>query len=108
MTSSRACDVHELLEALVLFPHEGNPRRCRAERGGTSHIDARVNATSHLSEIEALIDSLSLAQKQELLLFLTARLRRERRSVPGPRDIPREQIGAWIAEDERDLERLRG
>ncbi len=63
---------------------------------------------SRLSEIEAVIDSLSLAEKQEMLLFLAARLRRERRSVPGPRSFTREQLGAWIAEDETDLERLRG
>jgi len=63
---------------------------------------------SRLSEIEAIIESLSAAQKQELLLFLAACLRRERRSVPGPRRFMREQIGAWIAEDEADRERLHG
>lgn len=63
---------------------------------------------SHLSEIEAVIDSLSLAQKRELLLLLAARLQRERRSVPGPRSFTREQLGGWIAEDETDLERMRG
>lgn len=67
-----------------------------------------MNAMSRLSEIEAVIDSLSLVEKQELLLFLAACLRRGRRSVPGTRSFTREQLGAWMAEDEGDLERLRG
>ena len=63
---------------------------------------------SRLSEIKAVIESFSVTQKQELLLFLASRLRRERRSAPDPQRFTREQIGAWIAEDETDLERLHG
>jgi hypothetical protein len=62
---------------------------------------------SSLPEIEAATESLSAAEKQELLLFLATCLRRERQSIPSPRRFTREQVDAWIAEDEADLERLR-
>ena len=48
-----------------------------------------------------------LGYGHELLLFLATCLRRERQSMPPPRRFTREQMGAWIAEDEADLERLR-
>ena len=60
-----------------------------------------------LADIETAADALSAAEKQELLLFLATRLRRERQKAEPPRRFTREQIGAWIAEDEEDLERLR-
>jgi hypothetical protein len=62
---------------------------------------------STLAEIEAAADALSPEQKQELLLFLAARIRATRPELPEPRRFSREQIGAWIAEDEDDMRRFR-
>ncbi len=62
---------------------------------------------STLAEIEAAADALSAEQKQELLLFLAARLRAEGAKLPEPRRFPREQVNAWIADDEADMRRFR-
>lgn len=59
-----------------------------------------------LAEIEAAADSLSAEQKQELMLFLAARLRGAG-EVPPPRDFSREQMEAWIADDEEGMRRFR-
>ena len=61
---------------------------------------------STLAEIEAAADALSPEQKQELLLFLVARLRGAT-NLPEPRKFSREQISAWVDEDEEDMRRLR-
>lgn len=61
---------------------------------------------STLAEIEAAADALPAAQKEELLLFLAVRLR-EGRALPQPRDFTKEQMDAWIAEDEADMESFR-
>ncbi len=66
-----------------------------------------VDSMSTLSEIEAAADALSPEQKQELLLFLAARLRAEGASIPKPRTFAREEIAEWIAQDESDLERFK-
>jgi len=60
-----------------------------------------------LAEIENAADALPPEQKQELLLFLAARLRAGGARLPEPRKFSREQIAGWIAEDEADLERLK-
>ncbi len=62
---------------------------------------------STLSEIEAAADALPAEQKQELLLFLAARLRAQGASLPEPRKFSHEQIAGWIAQDEADLQRFR-
>ena len=62
---------------------------------------------STLSEIEAVVDALPAADKQELLLFLAARLREQAGDLPAPRRFSGEQLRAWIAEDEADMQRLR-
>jgi hypothetical protein len=62
---------------------------------------------STLAEIETAADALPAAQKQELLLFLAARLRVPGARPPEPRKFSREQMDAWIAEDEEDMRRLR-
>jgi hypothetical protein len=62
---------------------------------------------SNLGEIEAAADALPPEQKQELLLFLAARLRLQRTRMPEPRKFSREKTAAWIAEDEADLQRFR-
>lgn len=64
-------------------------------------------AMSTLSEIEAAADALTPEQKQELLLFLSARLRAQSARLPEPRKFSREQIAGWIARDEADMQRFR-
>jgi hypothetical protein len=61
---------------------------------------------STLAEIEAAADALPEEQKQELFLFLAIRLRAAGK-LPPPRDFSREQIEAWIADDEEQMRRLR-
>lgn len=65
-------------------------------------------AMSTLGEIEAAADALTPEQKQELLLFLAARLRAQGAKMPEPKKFSREQIAGWIARDEADMERFRG
>ncbi|MCE0522670.1 MAG: hypothetical protein LV480_07145 [Methylacidiphilales bacterium] len=62
---------------------------------------------STLSEIEAAADSLRPEEKQELLLFLASRLRRNGAELPAPRTFAPQEIASWIAEDEADLKRFR-
>lgn len=62
---------------------------------------------STLAEIEAAAESLPPEQKQELMLFLGARLRSQRLEMPATRKFSREQTAAWITEDEADLRRFR-
>jgi hypothetical protein len=62
---------------------------------------------STLSEIEAAADALSPEQKQELLLFLAARLRADRPALPEPRRFAPGQVAGWISEDEADMQRFR-
>jgi hypothetical protein len=62
---------------------------------------------SSLSEIEAAATSLPPEQKQELILFLAARLRSEGAQLPAPRDFTPSEIASWIAQDEADLKQFR-
>jgi hypothetical protein len=62
---------------------------------------------STLAEIEVAADQLLPEEKQELLLFLATRLRAERGSLPEPRKFTKEEMEAWIDEDEADMRRLR-
>jgi hypothetical protein len=62
---------------------------------------------STLAEIEAAADSLPPEEKQELILFLATRLRRAGTKLPPPRKFSREQVAAWIDEDEADMRRFR-
>ena len=62
---------------------------------------------SSLAEIEQAAAALSPQQKQELMLFLGARLRVERMGLPEPRQFAREQVQSWVAEDEADLKYFR-
>lgn len=62
-----------------------------------------MRAMSTLTEIEAAADALPTEQKQQLLLFIASRLRTSGEGLPEPRDIPKEQIAEWIAEDEADF-----
>ncbi len=58
---------------------------------------------STLLEIEQAVEKLSPQQKQELMLFLGARLRTDRAGLPEPRQFSREHVQSWMAEDEADL-----
>ena len=62
---------------------------------------------STLAEIEQAAEKLPLEQKQELMLFLGARLRAERAGLPEPRQFSREQVQSWVTEDEADLKSFR-
>jgi hypothetical protein len=62
---------------------------------------------SSLAEIEKAAAALSPQQKQELMLFLGARLRVEGARLPEPRQFSREQVQSWVAQDEADLKRFR-
>ena len=61
---------------------------------------------STLAEIEAAADSLPPKDQQELLLFLATRLHAAGGVLPPPRDIPKEQIEKWIADDETGYRRF--
>jgi hypothetical protein len=60
----------------------------------------RVFAMSSLLEIERAADVLPADQKKELVAFLLTRLRDAGDELPPVRDIPKETIDAWVAEDE--------
>jgi hypothetical protein len=62
---------------------------------------------SSLAEIEAAADALPPKQKQELMLFLAARLRAQGGRMPEPRKFSRQQMADWLAEDEADMQRFR-
>jgi hypothetical protein len=62
---------------------------------------------SSLSEIEAAVEALPPADKQELLLFIAARLREQAGDLPPPRRFSSEQLRTWIAEDEAEMQRFR-
>jgi hypothetical protein len=67
----------------------------------------QICGMSTLTEIERAAEALPPRDKQELMLFLAARLRTEGARLPEPRRFSREEIESWIAEDEKDLERFR-
>lgn len=62
-------------------------------------------AVSTLAEIEKAADSLPVEEKQELLLFLAARLQASGQSLPSPRQFTPNQVAEWIADDEADWKR---
>ena len=61
---------------------------------------------STLAEIESAADTLSVPEKQELLLFLAARLQVGGQTLPPPRRFTREQVTAWVAADEQEWQRI--
>jgi len=61
---------------------------------------------STLAVIEAAADQLSPEEKQELILFLAARLRATGAELPRPRSFSKGQIQQWIAEDEEGYRRF--
>jgi len=55
---------------------------------------------SSLLEIEQAADVLPVEQKKELVAFLLTRLRAADDELPPVRDIPKETIDRWVADDE--------
>ena len=66
-------------------------------------LPAYHRVMSTLAEIERAAEALSPDEKERLILFLAARLRSKDVRTPPPRTLTREQIDAWIAEDEAEL-----
>jgi hypothetical protein len=64
-------------------------------------------AMSTLAEIEAATEGLTPEQREELFLFLAARLRSASDSLPTPREFTSEQIEGWIADDDAEMRRFR-
>ena len=63
---------------------------------------------STLTEIEAAADALPEQEKEQLFLFLAARLRAANPAeLPPPRKFSREQMAAWIRDDEEGMRRFR-
>ena len=60
-----------------------------------------------LSDIEAAAADLPAVEKQELMLFLAARLRGEGARVPEPREFTGDRIAAWVREDEAQMRQFR-
>ena len=58
-----------------------------------------------LTEIKTAADALPPEQQLELLLFLAARLRAGSMAFPAPRKFSRNQLKAWIADDEEGMRR---
>ena len=55
---------------------------------------------SSLLEIEEAADVLPIEEKKELVAFLLTRLRGVGDELPPVRDIPKETIDSWVADDE--------
>ncbi len=65
-------------------------------------------AMSTLAEIEAAAETLPEQEKEELFLFLAARLRAAGPAeLPPPRKFSREQMEEWIRDDEEGMKRFR-
>ena len=54
---------------------------------------------STIAEIETAADALPVEEKEELFLFLAARLRGSG-ALPPPKEFSKEKIEGWIADDE--------
>jgi hypothetical protein len=61
---------------------------------------------SSLLEIEEAADVLPVDQKKELVAFLLTRLRGVGDELPPVRDIPKETIDAWVADDEEGYKKF--
>lgn len=60
-----------------------------------------------LADIQKAAEALPPEQKQELILFLATRLRAAGARAPEPRTFTRQEIEAWISEDEADMDRFK-
>lgn len=62
---------------------------------------------STLAEIEQAAEVLPVEQKQRLVAFLLAGLRKGGAQLPPPRDIPKAAIEQWVAEDEEGFRKFK-
>ena len=60
-----------------------------------------------LAEIETAAEALSDAEKQQLMLYLAARLKAQGGSLPETPAHPCERASDWMAEDEAAMRRYR-
>ena len=79
----------------------------RLEDIAADSLQPSIKAMSTLSELEKAAEALSAEEKQRLIVFLAARLRAESPQMPPPRTFSREQIEAWVKEDEEELRALK-
>jgi hypothetical protein len=84
-------------------------RRNRASLTSVADLNqfTRNAEMSTLAEIEEAAAKLSPEEKQELILFLAARLRADGAEMPAPRKYSQEEMASWIARDEADMEEFR-
>jgi hypothetical protein len=61
---------------------------------------------SSLLEIEQAVEILPVEQKKELVAFLLTRLRASDDDLPPVRDIPKETIEGWVADEEEGYKRF--
>ena len=100
---------NETRETLA-FPPPRHPSRTVAGANiALNRQGAMLNSVrmSTLAEIEAAADALPSQQQEELFLYLAVRLRARAGQLPSPREFSREQIQAWIADDEAGMRRFR-
>lgn len=62
---------------------------------------------STLAEIEEAAGVLPVEQKQRLVAFLLAGLRKDGTELPPPRDISKATIEQWVAEDEAGFRKFK-
>jgi len=60
-----------------------------------------------LNEIERAAEELPPGEKTELLLFLARSLRKDKAPLPEPRMFSREELQAWMDEDEAAMREFR-
>ncbi len=65
-----------------------------------------MNVMTTLAELEKAVESLSPEEKQRLMVFLAARLRAESPRIAPPRTFSRDEIEAWVKEDEEEARAL--
>ena len=61
-----------------------------------------IRSMSTVAELEKAVETLSSEEKQRLMVFLAARLRADNSRTPPPRTFSREEIEAWVEEDEEE------
>jgi hypothetical protein len=74
-----------------------------SSRGGWNVVKLQANPCA---SVVSVLESVCGFAAQELFLFLVARLRGAGQ-LPPPREFSREQIEAWIADDEEGMRRFR-
>lgn len=67
-----------------------------------------IMGMSTLAEIESATRQLSLAERQQLLIFIAQMLREEGQSLPEARTFSDAEMQTWMDEDEQDLKQFNG